>query len=268
MTEFDVLMPVYFGDKPENFESALASIFDNTVLPKNIIVVCDGTLTVDLNSVLEKYSINENLQCIRLPENLGIVGALNAGLHYCVSPFIIRCDADDINELNRFEKLVSILSDGYDLVGSQVLEFDENGPCPTQKSLPLSASEIAQYAKRRNPFNHMSVGMRRDKLIKYGGYPSIHLREDYALWSMFIADKCQMINLPDVLVAARVGEGMIKRRRGISSALAEFQLQNLLVQNKVSTRLEASIYGLVRIALLLLPAYLLGSFYRMVLRKK
>ena len=264
--EFSVLMPVYFREKPHFFREALQSIFQNSKCPREVIVVCDGPLTIDLNAVLDEFSGCPELTVLRKNRNSGIVDALNWGLEAASTEFIVRCDSDDINAPNRFEAVVGKLAEGWDIVGSSVREIDHAGAPLWSKRVPLSNSRIALRARLRNPINHMSVAYRRSLILSLGGYPAIFLREDYGLWARALRAKARICNIDEDLVFARAGLAMYRRRRGLKSALAELRLQRLLIQEGVSSLPQALLWGGLRFAALLLPGVLLGFIYERVLR--
>lgn len=264
--EFSVLMPVYFREKPHFFREALQSIFQSSKGPREVIVVCDGPLTIDLNAVLEAFSDRPELTVLRKNRNSGIVDALNWGLEAASTEFIVRCDSDDINAPNRFEVVVGKLAEGWDIVGSSVREIDHAGAPLWSKRVPLSNSRIARRARLRNPINHMSVAYRRSLILSLGGYPAIFLREDYGLWARALRAKARICNIDEDLVLARAGLAMYRRRRGLKSALAELRLQRLLIQEGVSSLPQALLWGGLRFAALLLPGVLLGFVYERVLR--
>ena len=55
---YSVLMSVYNKENPEYFRAALSSIFHQTVLPTEIVLVCDGPLTAALDAVILEYEDN------------------------------------------------------------------------------------------------------------------------------------------------------------------------------------------------------------------
>lgn len=73
-----------------------------------------------------------------------------------------------------------------------------------------------------------------------------------------------MANLPDILVYARVGNGMVSRRRGIAQAKAEWRLFKL----KHKLGMQGVVSGLITFAMRvlprLLPASLLTHFYKLL----
>ena len=52
--EISVLMSVYIKERPEFLERALESIFNQTLKPKEFVLVKDGTLTRELEMILHK----------------------------------------------------------------------------------------------------------------------------------------------------------------------------------------------------------------------
>jgi hypothetical protein len=92
--------------------------------------------------------------------------------------------------------------------------------------------------------------------------------EDYNLFLRVIAKGYKVSNLPDVLVYARIDNGMHGRRRGFQYIKSEKQLLDLKKQLKIQSPLYANMYFIVRSAFRLMPANLLGKIYNRFLRKK
>ena len=49
---YSVLMSVYAKEKPENLQTAMQSMFDQTIPTNDFVLVCDGPLTDELNQVI------------------------------------------------------------------------------------------------------------------------------------------------------------------------------------------------------------------------
>ena len=92
--------------------------------------------------------------------------------------------------------------------------------------------------------------------------------EDYNLWLRVIGAGYKVANLPDVILYARVGNGMHARRKGYEYIKSEKQLLKLKKDLKLQNPLHANMLFLVRSAFRLLPSSLLGKFYNTFLRKK
>jgi hypothetical protein len=252
-SEFTVLMAVYKKDDPFLFRKALASIFSNNLQPEELVVVADGELTDILLSIISDFKKEHPLKLVSLPSNVGLSHALNAGLYTIKTEYTIRADADDFNYPDRFKVLADKLRQGYDLVGSAIREVDEAGVEVAFRSCPLTEDEIRQFVRRRNPFNHMTVGFRTAIVLEAGGYPSIHLKEDYALWATLLAKDCRVCNLNSVLVDATAGKEMFQRRGGLRYAMAEVELQRHLVRCGLKSLLNALIDGALRAMIFLAP---------------
>jgi hypothetical protein len=156
---------------------------------------------------------------------------------------------------------------GYDLVGSSILEIEKDGTPVAVRKTPCNHTDIVKFARKRNPFNHMSVGYRFAKVIECGGYPDIYLKEDYGLWALMLKQGAKTMNTDQVLVHAKAGIQMFQRRGGIKYALAEFKLQRHLVscelKNPVLGLIDAISRGFVFIA----PGFFRAWVYRNFLRK-
>jgi glycosyltransferase involved in cell wall biosynthesis len=263
---FSVLLAVYRKDDPFLFRKALSSIFANTLLPKELVIVADGELTDELSLIINEFSLSYPLRLIALPKNLGLAKALNFGVKEIKTKYTIRADADDFNHPNRFELLVAKLSEGFDLVGSAIREVDKVGAEVAFRTCPLTEAEIKRFAQKRNPFNHMTVGFRTAAVLEAGGYPAIHLKEDYALWAMLLANDCRVCNLDSVLVDATAGTEMFQRRGGLRYAMAEVDLQRHLVSCKLKSPFSALVDGVLRSAIFLAPNVVRQFVYLKFLR--
>lgn len=268
MHEFSVLMPVYWREDPAAFAAALDSVFANTRVPDDFVLVCDGPLTTELDRVIEDHTHRPEFRVVRLDENNGIVAALNRGLKYVRHEVVVRCDSDDVNHPDRFKKLVETLDEGYSVVGSQIEEVNDASEVIARKELPLAHDEIVRYARRRNPINHMTVAFRKSDVLAVGGYPNVYLKEDYALWALLIGAGKRFANLPVSLVSARAGIQMYARRGGHKAAVAEIELQRILVKAGISSPPEAFLFGLARYAALCSPTIIRAVVYKNFLRRR
>ena len=267
---FSILMALYGGDNELKFKKAVDSVFQNTINPEKFILVIDGPLTdkleVYVREVKNKYG--ELMDVLRIRENVGLAKALNLGLERISTSWVIRADSDDINLPTRFSELAKIHQENPELslIGSAILEFDQNNLPTSVRRVPLNYEEIKRYAVRRNPFNHMSVAFKKDVVREVGGYPILYLREDYALWCLLIQKKIKMANSDLILVHVSAGADMYRRRGGIRYAIGEFKLQQFLIKCDIKGVADGVIDGSIRAILFMMPAYLRGWFYRKKLR--
>lgn len=273
MLQFSVLLSLYFKEKPEYLEKCFASIWDNQSLePSEIVLVLDGSIGDELDACVQKWKlkIGDCLKVVALPQNVGLGKALNEGLKQCSYDWVFRMDTDDICTPDRFEKQVAFIKQNPDVVlfSGQVMEFDKDiTDANVLKAVPITYEEIREFAQKRCPFNHMTVAYKRDVILGLGGYQHHLFMEDYNLWLRVIGNNYKVANLPDVLLYARVGNGMHARRKGFQYIKSEKQLLDLKKQLKLQNPLYANMLFLVRSAFRLLPANLLGTIYNTFLRK-
>lgn len=261
-------MSVYEREKPEHLLAALYSIAEQSCLPAEVLLIKDGPLNPELENVIKKFSADIPLKTHLLPVNAGLATALNAGLKLASQPWIMRFDSDDICVKDRVKIQSEIATTKlYDLFGSQVDEFDSN---PNQilhrRQVPCEHDEIIKFSRRRNPFNHMTTCFRRNIALSVGGYPRIHLMEDYALWTLMLCSGARAMNSEQAIVKARVGNGMISRRGGSRYIKSEIELQRFLVRNYIKSPVSAIYDGLIRGTVFMCPNVIRSLIYKRFLR--
>jgi glycosyltransferase involved in cell wall biosynthesis len=265
---FTVLMAVYQKDDVVLFERAIQSVYSNTLLPDGFILVVDGPIPEQLHNVIKRHEAQHGLEVLHLPVNIGLARALNAGLLRVNTQWVVRADSDDYNLPNRFALQAALIhsDDAFDLVGGAIQEIEPNGRKIAVRRTVELHPDIRRYAAYRNPFNHMTVAYRAELALRCGGYPEIHLKEDYGLWALMLASGARAHNLPEVLVQVTAGRDMYRRRGGFRYALAELTLQRHLVRTGLKSRTKALLHGLSRAAVFMLPSLIRGLIYKKILR--
>lgn len=272
--KISILLSLYHKENPLALEQCFQSIWqDQTIQPNEIILVLDGPIGDELTQCVKKWRqiIGQPLQVIPLSQNIGLGKALNEGLRYCTNEWVFRMDTDDICKPDRFEKQIDFIKKNPNVVlfGGQILEFDQMPNDSTViKSVPTDYLEIKKFAQKRCPFNHMTVAYKKSIILELGGYQHHLFMEDYNLWLRVIGSGHKVANLEDVILYARVGNGMHARRKGIEYIKSEKQLLNLKKELKLQNPIHANILFLIRSTFRLLPSSMLGKIYNTFLRKK
>lgn len=234
---FSVLLSVYKNDKPEEFRTALDSVTGcQTLKPSEVVLVVDGPVSEEINNVIsETDACNPGLyRIIRFDQNQGLGIALQKGLEAASNDIVMRMDSDDIAFPDRFEKQLRFMKEYPNVVvcGGQIKEFvDKVDNIVGRRMVPCSNEEIYSYMKKRCAFNHMTVALRRSKILEAGNYQPWFWNEDYYLWVRLMVNKCEFANLPDTLVNVRVGKEMYQRRGGKKYFKSELGIQNLMKEN-------------------------------------
>lgn len=272
--KISILMSLYFKENENFLNDCFNSVWEvQTISPDEIVLVLDGPIGNELQNCVKFWQekIGSSLKVIPLTKNVGLGNALNEGLKYCSNEWVFRMDTDDICVSDRFEKQVQFIKSNPDiaLFGGQVLEFEtEPNDSNALKSVPTTDEQIKLFSQKRCPFNHMTVAYRKDIIEKLGGYKHHLFMEDYNLWLRVIGAGYKVANLEDVVLYARVGNGMHARRKGLEYIKSEKQLLNLKKELKIQNPIHANILFLIRSAFRLMPSPLLGKIYNTFLRKK
>ena len=261
--KFSVILPILDrNDIVIGFPMAIESIFQNTLTPDQVLVVVDGIVSKSFNDLILKLKKKYLFELIFLNEKLGLDKSLNIALTKCRNEIVFRADGDDINLENRFELQLPFLLSGYDVVGSSIDEYDENGEYLTSKKVPLSNKDIKKLIPFRNPINHMTVGFLKKSVLEVEGYPELFLKGDYGLWIKLISKNKKFINLQKPLVKVTAGSRMINDRGGLRYIYSEFLLQNFLLKYKLTNILSAFIVFMLRSSVFSLPAIFRSYIYK------
>lgn len=271
MNKFSILMSIYYKEKPEYFDRAMVSIWDEqSVKPDEIVLVQDGKLTEDLYQTIDKWKneLKDILKIVHLENNIGLGDALNIGMRHCSHELIARMDTDDISLPNRFEKQLEVFKNSdIDISSAWVSEFDINeNDILGYRKLPEFHEEIIKYSKTRCPINHPTVMYKKSVVQKAGGYKKMILFEDYYLWARMILNGANFYNIQEVLVSMRAGYGQLERRSGFRYAKNEINLLNNLKQDGFFNTFEYIKNLFIKIPIRLLPKFVIKIVYK-ILRK-
>lgn len=259
---FSVLISLYNKEKPENLEQCLESIYQQTLHADEIVLVLDGPVDQSLKDVVNKWAALLPLIIIPLEKNVGLGNALNAGLQHCKHNIVARMDTDDICLRDRFEKQIAYMEANPEvaLSGAAVIEFDEHGK-ERLKRLPLSNNDIRHFAGMKNPFNHMCVVFRKDKVIAAGSYQHHLFMEDYNLWLRMMSQGYTVANLHEILMRVRAGSDMVDKRRGWVYIKSEIQLYRLKMKLKQTGFVQGTLYFLIRTMTRIMPVKVMRLIY-------
>ena len=244
--KYSVLMSVYKNDSPEFLKIALESIYDfQTRKPDEVVVIFDGPIPEELHTVLNNFQKGKENIVKYYPQevNRGLGAALRIGSEKCAGDYIFRMDSDDISVSDRLEKQIAYIEahPELDVVGGDIEEFNET---PNEENLRKRVcfaehDDIVKMGKRRNPMNHVTVCIKREALIKAGGYLPLRYVEDYYLWVRMINAGLKLGNINETLVYVRVGNGFATRR-GYKEQINSWKtLQDYMLENNMITSKDA-----------------------------
>lgn len=268
---FSVLISLYFKEHPKYLRQSLDSVFSQTLRADEVILVEDGPLPPELDSVVKEYESNySEMKVIPLPINQGLGKALNEGLKYCSYDIVARMDTDDIAISTRFEKQINIFNEypQADVVSSWIEEFDtESGEIISERKLPEFPFEIYEYGKKRCPINHPAVMFRKGSVQFAGGYKAFPLFEDYYLWVRLLLNGAKFYNVQESLLRFRTSKDMYRRRGGLKHAIDEVRFQRHIKKLGYISWKQFFTNVTMRFIVRIIPNSLRTWIYRHLLRK-
>lgn len=225
MNNFTVLISLYHKEKPEYLREAFDSVFKQTMLPDEIVLVKDGPLTPELEAILDEYNSQHPIFKFVVNEtNIGLGLSLAKGILVCKNEFVLRMDTDDVIPSDRFEKEIAALNEGYDVVSCWSLLYEDNiNNVIAIKTRPEHHEDIVKLAHKRSPICHAGCAYRRSSVIKAGNYEHHLYYEDYDLWVRMILSGHKFYNIQEVLYYVRTSMDMVKRRGGLKYAIEEIK---------------------------------------------
>ena len=235
--KFSVCLSVYRNDKSQDFLTAVRSIYNQTMPPSEIILVVDGPIpdTVE-NAIATLQDEILVMKVIRLEKNCGHAIARQTGLDAAANNLCAVMDSDDISVPNRFEKQLKAFDKHPEVtvVGGIINEFigsPEN--VVGTRIVPEKDADIKDYLKSRCPMNLVTVMLKKDDVMKVGGYLDWYCEEDYYLWIRLTMAGYKFYNIQEKLVNVRVGEEMYQRRGGVKYFKSEAKLQKYMWKNGI-----------------------------------
>ena len=269
---YSVLMSVYYKENSEYLKQAIESIQAQTFPTDDFVLVCDGPLNQELDSVIKKkqQEMKNILNVVRLKKNAGLGNALNKGIQQCKNELVARMDSDDISYPDRCEKQLMVFNTYPEIsVCSGIVEEFATNPkvVESRRVAPETQEEIREFAKVRNPFNHPCVMYKKPDVEAVGSYKDFYLLEDYYLWVRMIMAGYQGYNLQEPLLHMRAGTDMYMRRGGLKYAKTQEKLFRFMKNNGFISKGQYIKNCVIRGESSLAPNWLRKFVFEKVLRK-
>lgn len=265
-------MSVYFKEQPEYLRQSIESMLSQTVPPDEIIIVKDGPLTEELNSVIDNYSSDKHLfTVIPLETNSGLGNALNIGLKNSRNELVARMDSDDICYPDRCEKTLACFENDSELtiVGGQIEEFSgDTKNVLSKRVVPTDYEKIIKFSKRRSPFNHPTVIYKKSIILKEGGYPSSGRKEDLDLFLLILSKGYKVANIEDAVLHYRASDNNLKRRKNWKNCKEYIHIIKKYKKLGYCSFLDVLCVSFGQLLFFLSPVWLLKILNKRILRKQ
>lgn len=206
MPLLSVITSVYNETDSYIIES-INSILNQTLSDFELIIVNDNPGRKGLDELMESFSDNR-IRLYHNSENCGLAISMNRAAKYAKSDILVRMDADDVAELDRFEKQYKIYkTDNYDLIFSNFSRIDENSNI-IDRAVNKKSSEGTELALKvaLNPsiIHHPTVMMRKSLFDAVGGYRPYPCSQDGDLWLRMQENGCRFYYIGTPLLKYRV----------------------------------------------------------------
>lgn len=269
--KISVLMSVYKEEQAKYLDKAIESIIDQTQKPNQIVIIKDGKLTNELEEVIARYKnrFPKLIDIYELEKNSGLGVSLRYGIKKCKYEYVARMDTDDVAPKYRLEEQIRILKDdpSLDILGGYIEEYDENmKELISIRKVPLTLEKIQKHMKTKSPFNHGTVIMKRETVLRIGNYRNVKI-EDYDLWARMLINGCKMANMDIVLGKNRTGKTMYKKRSGMKYIRKIVEIENKLLEYKIINKVTYIKNVIIRSAVAIVPVKLKKFLYKEIIRK-
>ncbi len=234
--KYSFLASVYKNSKTSEMRLCVEGMINQSVKPDQIVVVVDGPVEGELKEYLKSLAQEPLFTIVPIEKNVGLGNALKEGMTHCKNEMIARMDTDDIMELDRIEKQLSVFEKdpSLSIVGSNIDEFIGTiDNVQGVRDVPETHEEICKYLKKRCPFNHMTVLFKKSEVEKAGGYLHWHYDEDSYLWVRMYLAGCKFYNIQENLVHARIDDTTFARRGGWKYYKSERDLFKYMYKHKI-----------------------------------
>ena len=270
--KYSALMTVYAKEKPAFFDQAIQSLVQQSIIPDEIVIVCDGPLTDELDALLASYKKKKGLtvRIVRLEVNSGAGVATQAGLLECRNDLVMKLDSDDWCVPERAERQLREfeLRPSLSVCGSYMAEFLGDPSNAIQvRTVPLEQDEIAAYARRRNPINNITVMYRKSDVLAAGGYSDLRRCQDYELYARMLSHGYEMCNIPEVLASARLSTENLSRRASFATTRGFIHIHWLLYREHFSSLPDFIIPSVAQLVYVVMPRKLRDFAYRKIFRR-
>lgn len=210
------------------------SIFSSKVLPESIVFVDDASTDNSLE-IVEKY-INKGIEIklVALEKNIGFANALNIGLDYCNTKYILRLDPDDYISNKRIDLQYNYLTNNPDIdaIGSNATYFKDKKTINKSNFIPNEKVIQSRYRNGEHGLLHGTV-MIKTKLLKQYKYNQENVpAEDYDIFSRMIKDGKRFYNLVEPLTYVRIHASSVSNALPYRTVKLTYQLRDKIFKTK------------------------------------
>ncbi len=266
MPNISVVLCTYAGEKARNLDEAIESVFSQTRVPDELVIVQDGPIPESQKVVIGKY-VETYPQIIRV-ESLEVgVGrglARNHGITMSAGKLVAIMDSDDIASPDRLRLQEEfIVQKGVDIVAGWQSEFDgDPSNVVAVKKCPPTHNAIVRSLKFRCRIPNPSIMFDKQIFLQTGGYGDYpHINEDHDFF-VKIAEAGGVFGvIEQPLINVRISRDQ-RKRRGICVLADDFKFRYSLYKRGYYSFLEFICYFTCVTGFRAMPVPLKELFYK------
>jgi len=270
--KLSLVMSTYVNDNSVWLKDALQSIAIQTKLPDEIVIVCDGPISIDSENIIREF-VEKKIRptiVLKLPYNLGRGAARNRGVEAASHELIGIMDSDDIMKPDRIKDQSIILMGNkeVDLVCALVEEFE--GDPSNIVSIKYCAEyneQIVKDLKFSCCISNPTIIFRKYAWTECGGFPNFReANEDYLFFLRLSSYGKKFYCVQKPLLMVRISEGQKQRRRGFVPFMDDVRFRIKTVQEGHQNILQA-IFVLLLIAVRRFAPAFIGDYMQKTWRR-
>lgn len=197
LADVSVIIPCFNSEK--TLLRALNSVLDQTLLPREIILIDDGSTDTTLE-ILREFSKTHTEKLIitvnALPQNRGAAYARNTGWELATSKYIAFLDADDTWHPDKINIQHALMKQNQmiDMSGHKTIVFNKKN----KKIRKINYKIISPaHILIKNYFNCPSVMLKKEIPLRFD--ESMRYAEDYDLWMNIVFSKYNAVYIDNEL---------------------------------------------------------------------
>lgn len=203
-----VIMPVYNAE--QYVTQAVESVLNQTYKKFEFIIVDDAS-TDSTSKILKDFKkTDKRITLIRNKENLGVTKSLNKAIAKASGKYIVRMDADDWSDPQRFQLQKDLMEKNPNVVvsGSHIEVCDSKLETKYIRKYHHDDTNIRKHIFRYSPFAHPATIWKTNVLKKERYNETLTTSQDYELY--FRVGKIgKFMNLDKPLLKLRMHQGSV-----------------------------------------------------------
>ena len=120
--------------------------------------------------------------------------------------------------------------------------------------------------KKKKSYESYDCNVPKQFVLDAGSYKKMDFAEDYYLWVRMLMNNDRMLNLNNILVMARIGNGMFQRRGGRQYVEKIYYMQNTFYKIGFINKREFCLNLFIRTINSLAPNLIRERIYKLFLR--